>query len=234
MKCCLPFFFMLCILTTTFCSTQAHAKPSGPEWVPKREDLPALIKAGQQKDMEARFRVGLYYLFEKSLCPKPNLTIASSDETEDFSNAHPYESRTTCYPEEAIAWLLPAAQCGHLVAQHYLGYAYDELGQRDLAVSWYAIAATRGYPAAQASFGMAFYAGSGVPQDYIQAFKWINLALQRGYGRNNQYRNREVLRQKLTEQEALQARIEIENWKVLNDTPIPSDGIYWPGCEIPR
>lgn len=228
----LVFFCMWCISTTVFGNTQNHAISSDPEWAPMREDLPALIKAGQQNDMEARFRVGLYYLFERSLCPQLKFTF--SEEASDYSDALPGKSRPACFPEEAIAWLLPAAQCGHIVAQHYLGYSYDELGQRDHAVGWYAIAAVRGYPPAQISFGMAFYAGSGVPQDYIQAFKWINLALQLGYGKNNQFRDREVLKSKLTEQEAVQARIEIEEWKTLNDTKIPPDAIHWPDCVLVR
>lgn len=182
--------------------------------------------------MEARFRVGLYYLLERSFCPILKFTL--SEETIDSNDALPNESSPACFPEEAIAWLLPAAQCGHLAAQHYLGYAYDELGQRDHAVGWYAISAVRGYPPAQVSFGMAFYAGSGVPQDYIQSYKWINLALQRGYGKNNKFRDREVLRSKLTEQEAEQARNEIKEWKILNDTKIPPDAIHWPDCGIAR
>jgi TPR repeat protein len=44
------------------------------------------------------------------------------------------------------------------------------------AVKWYRKAADQGYASAQWGLGEMYYAGRGVPQDYVLAHMWLNLA----------------------------------------------------------
>lgn len=44
------------------------------------------------------------------------------------------------------------------------------------AACWYGLAADRGDGTARHKFGYMYLKGEGVPQDYVQAYKWLNLA----------------------------------------------------------
>ena len=44
------------------------------------------------------------------------------------------------------------------------------------AVRWYRLAAEQGDADAQLNLGIMYFNGEGVPQDYVQAHKWFNLA----------------------------------------------------------
>ena len=41
------------------------------------------------------------------------------------------------------------------------------------AVRWHRLAAEQGHANAQASLGATYFVGNGVPQDYVQAHKWL-------------------------------------------------------------
>ena len=47
------------------------------------------------------------------------------------------------------------------------------------AMKWSREAADQGNTPAQAALGMMYYVGKGVPQDYVEAYKWCNLAAAR-------------------------------------------------------
>ena len=47
------------------------------------------------------------------------------------------------------------------------------------AASWYRKAADQGHAGAQFNLGAIYYSGQGVPQDYVEAHKWRNLAASR-------------------------------------------------------
>jgi hypothetical protein len=48
------------------------------------------------------------------------------------------------------------------------------------AVKWFRAAADKGYPAAMARIGVAYFAGKGVAQDYVQAAAWFQKAADAG------------------------------------------------------
>ena len=48
------------------------------------------------------------------------------------------------------------------------------------AVRWYLKAAEQGHAFAQASLGLMYAMGQGVPEDYIQAYAWFSLAAAQG------------------------------------------------------
>ena len=47
-------------------------------------------------------------------------------------------------------------------------------------MKWFRLAAAQGIALAQFKLGFMYKAGEGVPQDYVQAHKWFNLAASRG------------------------------------------------------
>jgi TPR repeat protein len=80
----------------------------------------------------------------------------------------------------AIAWLRKAAEQGNAQAQYNLGVMYARglgLARRDYtqAAVWYRKAAEQGDADAQLSLAAMYDAGSGVPQDYVEAYKWFTI-----------------------------------------------------------
>jgi len=47
-------------------------------------------------------------------------------------------------------------------------------------VKWYRLAAEQGDQLGQCSLGEMYYEGRGVPQDYVIAHMWVNLAASQG------------------------------------------------------
>jgi uncharacterized protein len=88
---------------------------------------------------------------------------------------------------EAVRWARVGAQKNDMRSQWVLGHAYL-LGEGGLRrnigefVNWTRRAAVQGERSAQAALGRAYLDGLGVPQDYVQAHVWSNLAAARGLG----------------------------------------------------
>lgn len=78
-----------------------------------------------------------------------------------------------------------AAEAGDARAQFNLGFSYY-LGvpAKDYAEAarWFRKAADQGYVAAQFRLGQLYFSGQGVPQDYVQAHMWVNLAAAHANG----------------------------------------------------
>ena len=81
--------------------------------------------------------------------------------------------------QEAAKWYRLAAEQGYILAQYNLSPVrlwrrrpqdYQE------AAKWYRLAAEQGYILAQNRLGVLYASEEGVPQDYVQAPKRINLA----------------------------------------------------------
>jgi TPR repeat protein len=79
---------------------------------------------------------------------------------------------------EAVKWYRLAAEQGDFGAQFRLGYeeGFFRLLDPTEAVKWFRLSAERGYPDAQNNLGVSYEQGKGVPQDYVSAHMWFNLA----------------------------------------------------------
>lgn len=79
---------------------------------------------------------------------------------------------------------VPIADAGNLGAQYELAVRVaNGAGVKDppayaYAAEWGLRAAERGHPAAQAMLGIMCHRGQGVPQNDIDAFKWLTLAIR--------------------------------------------------------
>jgi uncharacterized protein len=87
--------------------------------------------------------------------------------------------------------LTPLALRGNANAQALLGFMYQNgfgaAQAYDAAADLYIQAATSGQPFAQSMLGLMYDKGHGVPQDFILAYKWLNLAAARASKRDREY-----------------------------------------------
>jgi uncharacterized protein len=119
--------------------------------------------------------------------------IAAGDEASAGSLGHLGRNWRIMYhdiPMDPIIYELveKAAKSGIAVAQFSLGVmnypigdpSFDEnKGNLSEALIWYRRAADQGDVDSQVSLGLAYGDGIGVPQDYVEAHKWYNLAASR-------------------------------------------------------
>ena len=87
----------------------------------------------------------------------------------------------------AVPWVRMAAQEGHAGAQQMLGDFYSN-GQGGLAkdeitaMHWYRKSAEQGDTDAQAELGEGYALGKGAPENPIEAYAWLSIALAQGLG----------------------------------------------------
>jgi TPR repeat protein len=84
------------------------------------------------------------------------------------------------------------------------------------ALKWFQKAADQGDTSAQLRTGLMFATGEGVPQDYVQAHKWLNLAAARE--RVNELRNyaansRDLVAKQMTPAQVAEAQKLAREWK---------------------
>ena len=77
---------------------------------------------------------------------------------------------------EAAKWYRRATEQGTIGAIIFLQYLVD-YSKNDVEVAkWHRKAADQGIAGAQFTLGIIYRTGRGVPVDYVQAYKWFNLA----------------------------------------------------------
>jgi hypothetical protein len=84
------------------------------------------------------------------------------------------------------------------------GLAAYQQGNYAEAVRWYRQAASQGHANAQLLLGVMYANGIGVPQDYVRAHMWWDLALAAGQDVAGQYR--ELVATKMTAEQIAEAQ----------------------------
>jgi uncharacterized protein len=131
---------------------------------------------------------------------------------------------------EALRWLGPAALVGEPNAQMHLGVMLAEgIGGRtpnyEAAAAWYRAAAEQGYPDAQVLLAFAYSLGEGVPEDYVAAHMWVNLAaakLPPGKARDAALQLSDQLADKMTPAQITDAQKLAREWKPKAAAPPPA------------
>ena len=77
-------------------------------------------------------------------------------------------------------------------------------------MKWYRLAAEQGTAKAQVNLGIMYYNGEGVPQDYVQAHMWFNLAASKG--NENGRKNRDIIAKKMTPADVSKAQRLAREW----------------------
>lgn len=122
----------------------------------------------------------------------------------------------------AVLWFRGASGQGHAEAQFHLAWAYDcSLGvvkDGALAVLWYTKAAEQGHAEAQFELGIDRAYGFELPQDYVEAYKWLTLAtLHAGQVVDRRRRfadSRDAVAEKMSDAEIAEAQKRAKEWTV--------------------
>jgi TPR repeat protein len=77
-------------------------------------------------------------------------------------------------------------------------------------VKWYRLAAEQGYAVGQISLGAMYFNGRGVPQDYVQAHMWSNLAAAQAI--EGAAKNRDLVASKMTPADISKAQRLAKEW----------------------
>jgi uncharacterized protein len=122
------------------------------------------------------------------------------------------------FVEQAAKKGIPVAQFSLGVMNFPLGDSgFDESkGNLREALLWYRRGAEQGDVDSQMSMGMAYAEGLGVPQDYVEAHKWYNLAASHAkYGdfRAAFMKRRDELAAKMTPEQIGKAQTLAREWK---------------------
>jgi uncharacterized protein len=120
----------------------------------------------------------------------------------------------------AMMWFQRSANLGNADAQYNVGASYAEgagvAKNIDEAAKWFRRAAEQGMPYAQINLGLLYAAGRGVPQSNVDAMKWLGLAviaLPPGGPRSDAARAMQDVADKITPEEAREAREQTRAWK---------------------
>jgi uncharacterized protein len=79
------------------------------------------------------------------------------------------------------------------------------------AVKWFRKAAEQGDAKGQLSLGIMYGDGTGVPQDYVEAHKWYNLAAVEGT--ENASKFRDIIAKKMTPEQIAEAQKLAREWR---------------------
>ncbi len=117
---------------------------------------------------------------------------------------------------EAVRWARAAAEKGNPLAQAVLAQAYLK-GEGGLVRSfaqflrWSRMAANQGNRVSMEVLAVSYHTGTGVPQDYVQAHMWANLAASRGSARATKLRDE--LAEKMTSSQIEEAQKAASRWR---------------------
>ena len=90
--------------------------------------------------------------------------------------------------------------------------AYDRSDYATASWEWRRLARL-GYSPALYNLGVVYYAGKGVPQDDVEAYKWLNLAASRGY--KPALDNRHMVADKMNAAQFTEAQRRAREWWML-------------------
>ena len=111
---------------------------------------------------------------------------------------------------EGLKWITLAATKGLPVAQRLVGEDYLQKENFTEASKWYELSANQGDSLSQERLGYLFVMGTGVPQDFVKAYMWLNLSAEDG---NSQaVSERLSLMATMTEKQIAESRGLARNW----------------------
>ena len=89
------------------------------------------------------------------------------------------------------------------------------------AVTWHRQAAEQGHAGAQFNLGVKYDTGEGVPQDYVEAHMWLNLAASRSSGadREQSVATRDRVAERMTAADLSEAQRRAREWHAAHQVP---------------
>lgn len=118
----------------------------------------------------------------------------------------------------AAEWYRKAAEKGDISGEMHLAALYRDGGKgfpRDMAqaAAWYFKAAEQGDVAAQGALGVLYSLGQGVPQSYVEAYYWLDLAASVNGPKQEKYAaNRQMVGAHITTDELEEVQERVAKW----------------------
>ncbi|MDD8027824.1 MAG: tetratricopeptide repeat protein, partial [Acidobacteriota bacterium] len=152
-------------------------------------------KAAEQGDADAQFFLGIYY--GERLHGLRSRDIRAY---EDF--------------KEALLWTRKAAEQGLAEAQDAMGLLCFLSGDSAQGVAWYRKAAEEGNKSAQLHLGELYAEGRKMDRDYVEAYKWLDLAASRASGEPypGAAKSRDTVAKKMTSTQKAEAQQRAREW----------------------
>lgn len=138
------------------------------EWLvaqPEMLQAPASVNALQQ---------GCHYQYQISLARQ-----GKAENQYQVALCYYYGLGINTDSEKALFWLRQAAAQNHKAAMYQLAEfhnRHDKYYNPALAMQWYKKSAKAEYIPAQVRMAEMYVQGEGVPQDYVEAYKWFYMA----------------------------------------------------------
>jgi TPR repeat protein len=98
-----------------------------------------------------------------------------------------------------------------VIAEFNKGVAAHTRGDYGTALQVFKIVAEQNHAAAQYNLGVMYSFGRGVPQDYVQAYMWFNLAAAQGNEKASQ--NRNIVAKLMTCSDISKAQRMVHEWR---------------------
>lgn len=130
--------------------------------------------------------------------------------------------------QQAADWYKKAADKAGVDAALHLATLYRDGCKtlpRDMAqaAQWYRKAAEQGDVSAQGTLGSLYFMGQGVPQDYNEAYFWLDLAARSPSPKQQQYAgNRQMVGMHITVDDVDAAKERVEAWMATHGSTAPS------------
>jgi TPR repeat protein len=127
--------------------------------------------------------------------------------------------------EQAAEWYGKAAEKGDLAGELHLAALYRDGGKgfvRDMAqaAAWYRKAGEQGDAGAQGTLGTLYSMGQGVPQSFVEAYYWLDLAAAvKGPNQEKYAANRQMVGTHITADELDAVRERVAAWKAAHLRP---------------
>ncbi len=127
--------------------------------------------------------------------------------------------------KQAEAWYRKAADQNNLAGELHLAALYRDGGKgfpRDMvqAAAWYRKAADQGDPDSQATLGVLYSMGQGVPQSDVEAYFWLDLAASvKGPSQEKYAANRQMIGEHITAEELADVEDRVAAWKAAHPRP---------------
>ena len=116
-------------------------------------------------------------------------------------------------------------------ADYEVGQTAWQAGRPAEAITQWEKAAREGDARAMLALGRAYVKGLGVPQDYVEAHRWLNLAAAQGDA--DAVGERDALAEKMTTEEQAEARKLARTWRAGGRTDAPNSTVAVPGGTTP-
>jgi TPR repeat protein len=127
---------------------------------------------------------------------------------------------------QAAAWYRKAAEKGNVSGELHLAALYRDGGgkgfPRDMvqAATWYRKAADQGDAGAQGTLGLLYSFGQGVPQSYVEAYYWLDLAARaKGPNQEKYAANRQMVGTHITADELDSVEERVAAWIAAHPQP---------------